>query len=220
MALVIKMSHRFFYVYEIKGDINELYKDLNGEINSFNDSPIKIDGTEFSFKFKEPKIIESMIQHYYFNNQEEILGNIDFKNRSIPFKIRSESKLLFVETPFQREKLIILKFFNNAFKNFEIELFVPNNEEEKDFICNTAKYEDFKVFIGDKIVRYGETEEDLCEGLMNDMELIEVTLSLDFHNHSIMFYYYGYAIQFPHLKDEEIEGVIQTFENSMIAQSK
>lgn len=213
------MPHRFFYVYEIKGDINEYFS-----LSDFY-SPIKIDGTEFTLKFKEPKIIESMIQPYYFNNQREIMGNIMFQNRSVPFKVRLKSRLVFVETSFQREKMKILKFFNKFFKSIfqndvKIDLFTPSNEDEKDFICNTAKYDDFKVFMDDKIVRRCETDEDLCEGLMKDMELIEATLNLKIKNRLITFYYYGNAIQFPHPHDEDIEGVIQTLENTMIVQAK
>jgi len=212
MVRLVEMSHKFFYVYEVKGDINEF--------NIFNESPIEIDGTPFNLVLKGSKQINSLIRPYNFNEQEEIEGDIRFKNRKVPFKIRSKSKLLFVETSFQREKLKILKFLNNKFQNLEIDLFTPSNEEEKTFICNTAEYDDFKVFMDDKIVRRGETNEDLCEGLMKDMELIEATLHLKIQERLITFYYYGNAIQFPHPKEEDIEGVIQTFENTMIVEAK
>lgn len=206
------MSHKLFYVYEIKGDINEL--------NKSNNSPIEIDGTQFSLCLKQPKHVDSIIPHYYFEDQEEIKGHVLFKNRKVLFKIRSKSKLLFVETKYQREKLIIPKFFNNKFKNFEIESFTPTDEEEKEFVCKTAKYSSFKVFIDDKVIHSEETNRDLCKGLMEDMELIEATLDITIQNEEITFYYYGNAIQFPHLEDYEIEGVIQAFENTMSAPAK
>lgn len=55
---------------------------------------------------------------------------------------------------------------------------------------------------------------------MSDMELIEATLYLNIFHKQITFYYYGNAIQFPHQEEDDIEGVIQVFENTMIAQSK
>lgn len=213
MVKVLKMSHRFFYVYELKGDIDE--------IGLFDESPIEIDGIEFNLSLKEVKPVKSIIQHYSFNNQKEIEGNIYFKNRLVPFKIRSGSRLLFLETPFKREKLKVIKFFNNKFNNIEVESFVPTDEEEKDFVCNMTKPSSFKVFIDDKIVRSSdENNLDLCSGLVNNMELIEATLFLSIHNKEITFYYYGNAIQFPHPSEEEIEGVIQTFENTMMAPAK
>lgn len=207
------MSHKFFYVYEVKGNINEL---------NINESPVDIDGTQFHLSLKKPKRIKSFIHPhpYYFNDQKEIRGDIEFKDRVVPFKIRSKSKLLFVETSYQREKLKILKFFQDKFKDFEIETFVPTDEEEKDFVCNIANPSSFKVFINDKIVRSDETDRDLCSGLMSDMELIEATLYLNIFHKQITFYYYGNAIQFPHQEEDDIEGVIQVFENTMIAQSK
>lgn len=211
--MVLQMVHKFFYVYSVKGDLNEL--------SEFNESPVEIDGTRFNLNLERPKSIKSVIQPYYFNHQKEINGNIQFKDRSVPFKVRSKSKLLFVETPYQREKLKILKFFNNKFKNFEIETFVPTDEEERDFVCNTTKYSSFKVFIDNEIVHSDETTRGLCTGLMEDMELIEATLYLTIHDKKITFYYYGDAIQFPNQrKEEDIEGVFQAFENTMMAPAK
>lgn len=40
------MSHKFFYVYEVKGNINEL---------NINESPVDIDGTQFHLSLKKPK---------------------------------------------------------------------------------------------------------------------------------------------------------------------
>lgn len=209
--MVLKMSHRFFYIYEVKGDINE---------KAFNESPIEIDGSNFNLKLEETKTVESFISPYYFNNQKEIRGNIIFNDEPIPFTLRSKSKLIFVETSYQWEKLKILKFFNTKFKEFEIDLFIPTNEEEKDFVCNTTEISDFKVFIDNEIVHRSETKKELCDGLMSDMELIEATLDLTIKNKKITFYYYGSAIQFPHPKEEEIEVVIQSFENAMMAPAK
>jgi len=205
------MSHRFFYIYEVKGDINE---------NTFNESPIEIDGLNFNLKLEEPETVESFIDPYYFNNQKEIKGNVIFNGEPIPITIRSKSKLIFVETPYQWEKLKILKFFNTKFKEFEIDLFIPTNEEEKDFLCSATEISDFKVFIDNEIVHRSETKKELCDGLMSDMELIEATLDLTIQNKKITFYYYGSAIQFPHPKEDEIELVIQSFENAMMAPAK
>lgn len=216
MVKVLKMPHKLFYVYEFDGDAEELLQ----EVNTFDERPVEIDGTYFNLVLKGFKHVKSIINPYYFNDQEEVEGFVKFKNRSVPFKLRSKSKLLFVETPYQKEKIKILKFFNNKFKNFNIGLFVPNNEEEKDFVCNTTKYSFFKVFIDNQIVNSDETNRDLCTGLMTDMELIEATLYIKIHNKNITFYYYGNAIQFPPVEDEDIEGVIQAFENTMIAQAK
>jgi len=216
----MKMPHRFFYVYEIKGDSNLFSMSLENILSVLDESPSTIDGKEFIFKIEDLKTIESLIHPYYFENQKEIIGKIYFNNREVPFKIRPQSKLLFVETPHHREKLMILQIFNNKFRNLDIDLFAPNNEEEKEFICNTATYDDFKVFMDDKIVRKSDVDEDLCDGLMSNMELIEATLRLNIHDHIITFYYYGNAIQFPHSEEKDIEGVIQTFENTMMAQAK
>lgn len=212
---VLKMPHRFFYVYEVKGDISEL--------ESANENPMELEGTEFKLNLNKREKIQSVIKNYFFDNQEEIEGNVEIKDmeRLVPFKIRSRSKLLFVETPFQREKLEIINFFNHISKNLELETFVPTNKEEVDFICNAASFSSFKVFINNEIVRSEETTENLCDGLMKNMELIEVTLNINIKNKKVTFYYYGNAIQFPNQKQEEdIEGVIQAFENTMMAPAK
>lgn len=215
------MPHKFFFVYEIKGDINKLA--LPHEKGLYNPISTEIEGTKFKLNLKKPVKIESMIDHYFFKNQEEINGEIQIndKSRLIPFKLRSKSRLLFLETPYPREKLKIVNFFDHKFDNLRLESFVPTNEEEVNFICKTAKLSSFKVFIDDEIVRSDETEEDLCKGLMENMELIEVTLDIKIKDENVTFYYYGNAIQFPHQKHEEnIEGVIQAFENTMMAPAK
>ena len=116
--------------------------------------------------------------------KKEINGNIILDDEdSVYFKIRLKSKLLFIETPYQREKLKIIKFFNKIFNNIELESFVPTTEDEIDFICNTAKFSSFKVFIDDEIVRSNsKTNADLCAGLNKNMELIEVILDIPIRN--------------------------------------
>jgi hypothetical protein len=203
-------------VYEVKGNINEL--------DQVNENPMEIDETKFKLNLDKREKIKSIIPNYCFYDQEEIKGKIEIKNdiqRLVPFKIRSQSKLLFIETPFQREKLKIINFLDRIFENLELETFVPTNRAEVNFICHTANFTSFKVFIDNEIVRSNETDKDLCEGLMKDMELIEVTLNMDINNENVTFYYYGNAIQFPsYEQDKDIEGVIQVFENTMMTPSK
>jgi hypothetical protein len=207
------MVRKFFYLFKVKGDIPQ--------IEDIDESPLEIDGTKFQLNFKKNEMIRSLIENYFFNNQTVIGGNVTINDdNSVPFKIRSKSKLLFIETPYPREKLRILKFFNNKFKKLNIETFIPSNKYEMEFICKTAKLSSFKVFIDDKIVRSEETDKDICNDLKQNMEIIEATLDIPIKNKDVTFYYYGNAIQFPNQESIEIEGVIQTFENTMIAHAK
>lgn len=207
-------QHKLFYVYEIKGNIDDL--------EHFDKKFKEIGGTEFQLLLNKPEKIKSIIPDYLFLDQEEIKGNVIIKDmeRLVPLKIRSKSRLLFIETPIQREKIEIINFLNNISQNLQLETFVPTNREEVDFICNASELSSFKVFIDNEIVRSDETTEDLCKGLLKDMELIEVTLNMHINEKIVTFYYYGNAIQFPNPKQEDIEGVFQTFENTMMASAK
>lgn len=143
-------------------------------------------------------------------------------DESISFILRKKSGLLMIKTNYSRKKNRFFYYFNKVFEKVHLENFVPILKNEIKFICEDFNYESFKVFVDDEIISSENTGDiDICKGLKNNMELIQVSLYRDLNNNDdIYFDYYGNALQFYNSKQESIEEVLNIFEKTMIINAR
>jgi hypothetical protein len=199
----------FYYIYKLKE---------NGNIGNINTSDVEKDDYKLEFKkFNVPKYRERTYKKF---TSPEIDGEVIIKENGyesdIPFKLRSKSGFVFIQTDLQHQKNKVVKILDSILEENKLENFMPSDVNEMKFIYHTGKLNHAKFFLDDDIVTDDEIEEESCIK-EDDCELFEASLELDINNHKIPLYYYGDAIQFPeNVDDEKVELAIQTFEKAML----
>lgn len=209
----------FYFIYKFNDEV-ELEEILSKMKNLATYSIF--DELPFRLYPKEPTKINQKFQNYKFNGQDEIDGFIAFDNLNndysseIPFKIRIKSKFIFIETDFEMKKAKTAKALNKTL-NKELIRFIPFYEDELKFICNIAFKHELKFFFDGDIINDTKLEKKYCMNELNeDYSLFEAYLELKTDQGKIPVYYYGDAIQFPpRVNEEDVEYVIQAFENVM-----
>ncbi|MDY9922808.1 hypothetical protein [Methanobacterium sp.] len=194
------MNNMFSYIYELKGE---------GDIKNINEGYHK--NEEVTFK----------LQDNYFKDFGEIRGYVtleDKKNRNkIPFIFREQSKLMFILTPFNNQKIFVVNFFNSQL-NGKLETFIPKVSCEHKLLCDEFQTLSASLFIDGEIIDSSDEEIDICENNLNQFELLDAVLYLSSKN--IVFFYYRNALKFsPNITDEDMEIILHKFEKTMLTDS-
>lgn len=203
----------FYYIYKLKNAEENVEEKLN-------DSPNVIDGLKFRLIKKGFINIDPKIDNYKFKDQKEVDGNVIIDEEGykleIPFKLRSKSGFVFIQTDLQGQKNKAAKYLNSLLEQ-KLENFIPLDSNENNLIWHVGKLNHAKFFFKDDIVTDEEIDEDICKDTLDeDCTLFEASIDLVVNKHKVPMYYYGDAIQFPEsVKSEDRELAIQTFENVM-----